>query len=509
MSSLQPVLERAVALEVEGALAAAASYLQSTVPIDRVALLELRPSSHDVREVAVWDRGAMVRPRGRLTIDPDDLATVHRWAEALPNATLDRPPPRIAMMWFPADTRVWIAALRVEQILCGLCVVVPTDPEATCPASVSDVLLALGLLLAHHRTRQVAAALEGALQRSQNRVGGRMRLVSESTEVVGADGGLAPVMHRVTLVQGSDLPVLLLGETGSGKEVIAREIHVGSPRADGPFIRVNCGAIPSDLIDSALFGHERGSFTGAMHQHKGWFERADGGTLFLDEVGELPLAAQVRLLRVLQDGVIERVGGLEPVHVDCRIIAATHRDLPGMVEERSFREDLWFRLSAFPLEIPPLRARPEDIPPLARVFAARTARLGVAPCEPTDADLELLLAYDWPGNVRELGMVIDRAAILGQGRRLEILAALGAPRPGKPWVRPPSASAPMTTTSASTQARSLDGAMQHHIESVLSAVRGRIEGPGGAADLLGINPHTLRSRMRKLGIDWSRYRRPT
>lgn len=240
--------------------------------------------------------------------------------------------------------------------------------------------------------------------------------------VIGADGGLKPVMERVALVAPSDAPVLLLGETGTGKEVIAREIHTHSPRRDRAFLRINCGALPPDLIDSELFGHERGAFTGAATQRKGWFERADTGTLFLDEIGDLPLAAQVRLLRVLQDGWMERVGGTKSVHVNVRIVAATHRDLSRMVREETFREDLWYRLSVFPIEIPPLRDRLQDMELLAHHFARRSSlRLGLPCVSPSKEDIAYLSQYDWPGNVRELASVIDRAAILGEGAYLSLI----------------------------------------------------------------------------------------
>ena len=320
--------------------------------------------------------------------------------------------------------------------------------------------------------------------------------------IVGADAGLRSVMERVELVSRSDVPVLILGETGSGKEVIARAIHASSRRASGPFLRANCGAIPPELIDSELFGHERGSFTGAVGLRKGWFERADGGTLLLDEIGELPLAAQVRLLRILQDGTFERVGGQHPLHVDVRIVAATHRDLPAMAREGRFREDLWYRIAVFPIHLPALREHPEDIPALATHFALRASRrFGLAPHVPTSADVRLLVSYPWPGNVRELAAVVERAAILGDGKGLDVAKALG------PLPQPPArVETPSPPPDAAQPFLTLDEAMARHIETALRQTGGRIEGSRGAAALLGINPHTLRARMRKLKIEWSRYR---
>ena len=270
-------------------------------------------------------------------------------------------------------------------------------------------------------------------------------------------------------------------------------------RASGPFVRVNCGAIPAGLIDSELFGHERGSFSGATNQRQGWFERADGGTLFLDEVGELPLDAQVRLLRVLQDGTFERVGGQQTVHVDVRVIAATHRDLRSMVREGRFREDLWYRLAVFPIEIPPLRDRREDIASLATHFALRACeRFGSRALAPTASDLDLLARYDWPGNVRELAAVLDRAVILGGGDRLEVAKALGPIEPlaGSARLQDEQSRARLAADDDSIAFPTLDRAMALHIESALVRCEGRIEGLGGAAHLLGINPHTLRARMK-------------
>ena len=301
------------------------------------------------------------------------------------------------------------------------------------------------------------------------------------------------MLERVDLVARSDVPTLILGETGSGKEVIARAIHDRSTRRDGPFLRVNCGAIPPELIDSQLFGHEKGAFTGATDQRHGWFERADTGTLFLDEIGELPPAAQVRLLRVIQEGALERVGGQAPVRVDCRIVAATHRDLAGMVRAGSFREDLWYRLAVFPIVLPPLRERREDLRELATHFARRAStRFGLPDFAITPDDLALLARYDWPGNVRELAAVIDRAALLGVGGRLALHAAMGA-------ATAPSAR-PDTTSHPTGEPLALDDAIRAHIRAALDHARGKVEGPGGAAEILRINPNTLRSKIRKLGM---------
>jgi transcriptional regulator with GAF, ATPase, and Fis domain len=326
--------------------------------------------------------------------------------------------------------------------------------------------------------------------------------------LIGAETGLAAVMARARLVARSAAPVLLFGETGTGKEIIARAIHEHSPQRSGPFRRVNCGAISPELIDSELFGHEPGAFTGATTRRKGWFEQADGGTLFLDEVGELSLAAQVRLLRVVQDGEVVRVGGERPTHVRVRLVAATHRDLLAMVEARTFREDLYYRLAVFPIVIPPLRDRPADVRAFAEYFAERAARrFGLRAVPVSDDDVRTLAAYHWPGNVREMTAVMDRAVLVGQGRGLDIAAALGQRPVAAPAAAPRIAAAsqaPVVVESGAVEP--LDVVVRRHIELALTRTAGRIDGRHGAARLLAINPHTLRARMRKLGIDWRRFR---
>jgi hydrogenase-4 transcriptional activator len=318
------------------------------------------------------------------------------------------------------------------------------------------------------------------------------------------------LMQMVERVARSSASVLITGETGSGKEFIARALHHHSLRCAKPWIDLNCAALPEHLVESELFGYEKGAFSGADALKQGLFELANGGTLFLDEIGELPADAQVRLLRVLQDGFVERVGGSQLIHVDVRVVAATHRDLQGMVRENRFREDLWYRIAVFPVLLPPLRERKEDIPAMAEHFAERAAiRFGLAPVKPTAEEMRLLEQYDWPGNVRELGAVIDRAAILGDGKLLEVAAALGLSRVEPSPMNsgtPDNSLLPTGFFPRPSVVLPLADAMRQHITSALRVAQGRIEGPRGAAAMLKINPHTLRARMRKLHIDWGSFR---
>jgi len=315
-------------------------------------------------------------------------------------------------------------------------------------------------------------------------------------EIIGADFGLREVMHRVRHVAPTESPVLLTGETGAGKDVIANAIHLGSPRREGPFIPVNCGAIPESLLDSELFGHEKGAFTGALAQKRGRFERANNGTILLDEIGEMPLEAQVRLLRVLQHREIERVGGMERIPVDIRIIAATNQDLYAMVQAGRFREDLYFRLNVFPIIVPPLRERASDIPALVQHLMERKARelkLGHMP-ELAPGAIDVLMGYSWPGNVRELENVIERAIIVyhDEPLRFDDLEV------------DPSGRIPAADPGSGEQPLDLDTVVAQHIKRVLGMTGGKIHGPGGAGELLKVNPNTLRYRMRKLRIPFGK-----
>lgn len=312
--------------------------------------------------------------------------------------------------------------------------------------------------------------------------------------IIGESLGLEGVMKNARLVADQESPVLLSGETGVGKEIIANFIHRNSLRKGGPFIKVNCGAIPDTLVDSELFGHEKGAFTGAGERKKGRFERAHMGTIFLDEIAELPLQAQVRLLRVLQDKSIERVGGSESVPVDIRVIAATHRNLEELVASGNFREDLWFRLNVFPIRIPPLRSRRSDIPALVDYFIEKKSldlKLPIRPPLASEA-MERLAAYDWPGNVRELENVIERELILNKGESLVFQTISSQP----------SGNHSKDRVISKNDILGLDEFFIRHVKRVLSMCNGKINGPGGAAELLNMKPNTLRNRMKKLGVPY-------
>jgi formate hydrogenlyase transcriptional activator len=313
-------------------------------------------------------------------------------------------------------------------------------------------------------------------------------------EIVGSSAPLRRVLALVGKVASTDSTVLITGETGTGKELIARAIHKRSPRSSRPFVSVNCGAVPPSLITSELFGHERGAFTGAVQRHLGRFELADGGTIFLDEVGELPPEAQIALLRVLQERTFERVGGTRPVPVDVRVIAATNRDLDRAMSDGSFRDDLYYRLSVFPLQVPPLRDRREDIPLLVEYLTQRyAAKMGKKITSVNRKTIDLLTAYDWPGNVRELQNVIQRAVILCDGTLTvdETWFEKGSRR---------------RTSGAGSLGRPSMREEKELIESALAGSRGRVAGADGAAARLGIPRSTLESKIRLLRIDKHRFK---
>ncbi|MBE0595891.1 MAG: sigma 54-interacting transcriptional regulator [Desulfuromonadales bacterium] len=305
-------------------------------------------------------------------------------------------------------------------------------------------------------------------------------------QIIGQSHPLKSVLFNIQQIAATDTTVLILGETGTGKELVARAIHAASHRRDRPMVKVNCAALPANLIESELFGHEKGAFTSAQARQIGRFELADRNTLFLDEIGELPLESQAKLLRVLQEGEFERLGSSRTIKVDVRILAATNRNLEEEVRQGRFRQDLWYRLNVFPITAPPLRQRREDIPLLVNLFVSKFSRkMGKKIERIPSAVLRALQHYDWPGNVRELENVIERAVINTGGLSLQLRDDL------KNSLAPGMTAGPRQT---------LEEVERGHIVQVLEETRGRIEGSQGAALILGINPSTLRSRMRKLGI---------
>lgn len=499
-------------LELSESLPVLADGLAASVPLGELHLIERDTDRADLVTLMEWSPSKGSRRRSKPHgLAPHALKGFDQWA---------------------VRGEIWIRADNETTPFTGAELLIPASECFAGPLSVAG--RAVGMLLAAAPTgRQYTksdraffqaaldpftAALENELRlRALQRLGAaahadRQTLLSRlgrkslSETIVGAEEGLKRVMARVDQVSATDATVLILGETGSGKEVVARAIHERSARRDGPFVRVNCGAVPADLIDSELFGHEKGSFTGAHAARRGWFERADCGTLFLDEIGELTPAVQIRLLRVLQDGIVQRIGSERDISVNVRVVAATHRDLPNMVQEGRFREDLWYRLAVFPLLLPPLRERPQDIPLLARHFVERAAsRMGVPTPRIGDDDLQRLLAYRWPGNVRELSAVLERAVILGQGQFLDLETALGIVNQGANTATPEPP--PTRALDHRQDIAPLDAAVSAHLRRALCATGGRVDGPHGAARLLRINASTLRAKLHKLGIDPKAFRR--
>lgn len=336
-----------------------------------------------------------------------------------------------------------------------------------------------------------------------------IKSVHNFDEIVGQSPALLEALDKVNRVAKTDASVLITGETGTGKELIARAVHSASRRHDKPLIKLNCAALPSGLVESELFGHEKGAFSGAISRRVGRFELAHGGTIFLDEIGEVPIEVQVKLLRVLQEREFERVGGAEPIKVDVRVIAATNRDLVKLVRAGKFREDLFYRLNVFPIALPPLRGREGDVPLLVHFLVTRfAARVGVRIESVGKATLERLNRYSWPGNIRELENVLERAVILSNGSTLEIDPEVFASTPAD---RPPNANPPRspgfeneglaaTSVQQPTPLESLEANTRNHILAALEQSGWIIDGPHGAAKILALHPNTLRSRMKKLGI---------
>ena len=310
--------------------------------------------------------------------------------------------------------------------------------------------------------------------------------------IVGKSPALRKVLEHVAIVAPTDSTVLLHGETGTGKELVARAIHNLSYRRDRPYVRMNCAAIPSGLLESELFGHERGAFTGALMQRKGRFELADRGTLFLDEIGDISLELQPKLLRAVQEQEFERLGSASTIKVNVRMIAATHRDLGEMIQEEKFREDLFYRFNVFPIEIPPLRERREDIPLLVNYFVSKLSqRMRKQITSVSRQTMDVLTNHSWRGNVRELANFIERAVIVTRGEELQVPAAML-----------PAASETIVAVSSPSSFRQAESSV---IIDALRAAAGRIAGRGGAAERLGLKRTTLQNKIRRLGIAKAQY----
>jgi transcriptional regulator with GAF, ATPase, and Fis domain len=379
----------------------------------------------------------------------------------------------------------------------------PPELGADAAESIEQLLRSAGVLYSFDRLKHREAESRQRRETAEQTVEVLVEEIStrhQADRIIGNSKSLRDVIAQAERVAATVGTVLILGETGTGKELFARAIHELSPRHARPLIRINCAAIPENLVESELFGHERGAFTGATVQRKGRVELADRGTLFLDEVGDMPLAAQSKLLRVLQEREFERVGGHATIHVDVRVIAATHRDLHRLVQEGAFRADLYYRLTIVPIHVPPLRERREDIATLAHFFVNRfNTRHGRQVRRIAQAALDRLAAYDWPGNVRELENVIERAVILSHAPLLELSDAL-LPLPHgarEPAAVPAAVPSPTPTGAFSGTVNEL----QHdYILRVLESAGWVIEGEAGAAARLGLKPSTLRNRMNRLGI---------
>jgi formate hydrogenlyase transcriptional activator len=488
--------------ELPGAIESTLQRVVEALDVDRSTVMEISKAQNVVEAMHHW-----ARP-GIPALDLADLEAVpwfidrlrHGETVRLGDTERDLPPEAVAERAYARragqKSLLTIPVSLDGRLVSALSVGTFRQNREWAEPLVERVRLIAGIIgAALQRRRHELALREGLaeIERLNRRLEAENLYLDEEikssqqfNEIVGESDVMRLALGRVEQVAPTDSTVMLLGESGTGKELFARAIHDLSPRRKRPLVRVNCAALPAGLIESELFGHEKGAFTGAVAQRLGRFEIADGGTLFLDEVAELPIDLQGRLLRVLQEGEFERVGSSRTTRVDVRVIAATNRDLEAAVRDRTFRVDLYYRLTIFPITLPPLRHRPDDIPQLVWSFIARhQRRMGRHIKRVPRAAIEALQRYDWPGNVRELQNVVERAMVRSKGAVLELDADFGAERRPLP---------------ASMGDRSLATFERAHIEAVLEECGWRINGPNHAAEKLGLHPNTLRFRIKKLGI---------
>ena len=489
-------------------------YLRATMPADELVLTVYDSATGSLEIVARADEEGFVTASEKVPMDVNmrkELEDVQKYRRVRIRNDVWQDPiiKEMALQLKWPDCSIIVARLIIDHNFIGS-LIVRADGKGRYTEEHGELWSCVnepaGIALANSRQYLELLKLKETLADDNRYLQGELRK-DVGAQIVGVNFGLKEVMDQVYRVATLSSPVLLVGETGSGKEVIAHAIHDLSPRSDGPMITVNCGAIPESLIDSELFGHEKGAFTGALTERRGRFERADKGTIFLDEVGELPLQAQVRLLRVLQEKEIERVGGSQAIKVDIRIVSATHRSLEKLVAEGSFREDLYYRLRVYPIRIPPLKERRVDIPALIDHFIKKKAHeLGFRSIPVLAAGaIDRLISYNWPGNVREVANVVERALIQSDGKHLTfediVIPSDAAARPG---VKPIPQDAAGETAESRPGHLKLKDVEARHIRQVMEMTDGKIEGKKGAAVVLGINPATLRYRMQKLGIPFGR-----
>jgi len=498
-------------LEIEEALVASLNFLRQEMPVDRMLLQFFDEDLNAMRTVAIAtpEKGMAVNLPMPMTSEArQDMERFEREynQQGSNNVWLIQDDPHRQVLFHEMlqihgikATSLMVFPLRLwHKVVGGGGLLLATEGDRKFTRQHADLLSLLrepfAIAMSNALRYLELIKLKNVLADDNRYLHGELHRLS-GIEVVGADFGLRDVMNRVKQVAALNSPVLLLGETGVGKDIIANTIHYLSSRSNGSFIGVNCGAIPDTLIDSELFGHEKGAFTGALSQKRGRFERADKGTIFLDEIGDLPLLAQARLLKVLQSKEIERVGGVKSITLDIRIIAATNRNLEEMVKLNQFREDLWFRLNVFPIWIPPLRERKADIPALVQHFITLKARELNFPAIPTlrSGAIDSLMDYHWPGNVREMENIVERAMILNPKGPLTFDHLNLGPSQETPEQR-----------GQDEETDNLDEVISRHIRRTLSKAQGKVSGPDGAAALLGINPSTLRNRMKKLRIDYGK-----
>jgi len=503
--------------ELHGVLAALADVLVPVVPFDSIAIVDFSHglTEHETHRIMAlhvigfpqlegetpeqlakrtepyWRPLKEVRPlipypnssdEGLLTGEPfacDDLLQKEGWYEH-------------EFSLAQGGVRSYAAVPLVARgRLVGVSTFTRVEQRAFPPAELSilrDVGRALSVATANALANEEIRKLREQLEAENISLRAQLGQAPWFEEILAHSAALKRMLETIEQVATTDATVLITGETGTGKELVARAIHRRSPRARGPFIKVNCAAIPDTLLASELFGHERGAFTGAIERRKGRFEQAHGGTLFLDEIGELPQEMQVLLLRVLQEREFERLGGTQTLRVDVRLVAATNHDLNEDVRLERFRSDLYYRLNVFPVHIPALRERPEDVPPLVAHFAEKYgARFGRKISRIDRGMLDTLQSHSWPGNVRELENVVERAVILSRGGVLHLDAA--------------------TLSATKGNSTQLSSEERQAIQNALAESRGRVSGENGAAKKLGLPASTVEFRIKKLGIDKFRYRK--